>query len=207
MALITCPECTKQISEYAHACPNCGCPMTVIKELINKIEQEQLEARKREEERIRKEKLQKEIQEKRERQLAEQKLEEEKIRRQNELKLEEKRQALKRQKEAEEYKKYLQTLEVSYFDLISLICLDGDKEELSFRVDINCRPGDKKFIGLKYGEIWIDDRGYRWRITDIKKNNPYEGLEDILPGRYMPNSSPIKGSVINRQKPYYDIRS
>lgn len=27
MALIKCPECTKEISDKASACPNCGCPM------------------------------------------------------------------------------------------------------------------------------------------------------------------------------------
>lgn len=26
MALITCPDCGKQISEHAESCPNCGCP-------------------------------------------------------------------------------------------------------------------------------------------------------------------------------------
>ena len=28
MALIKCPECDKQISDKAHSCPNCGCPMS-----------------------------------------------------------------------------------------------------------------------------------------------------------------------------------
>ena len=28
MALIICPECGKQISDKAAACPNCGCPIT-----------------------------------------------------------------------------------------------------------------------------------------------------------------------------------
>ena len=28
MALINCPECNKQISDKASACPDCGCPMT-----------------------------------------------------------------------------------------------------------------------------------------------------------------------------------
>lgn len=31
MSLITCPECNKQISEYAEACPNCGYPIKNIK--------------------------------------------------------------------------------------------------------------------------------------------------------------------------------
>lgn len=28
MALIECPECRKEISENAHACPNCGNPIS-----------------------------------------------------------------------------------------------------------------------------------------------------------------------------------
>lgn len=37
MALITCLECNKQISEYADSCPHCGCPMNKIKEKFEKI--------------------------------------------------------------------------------------------------------------------------------------------------------------------------
>ena len=28
MALITCPECGKQVSDKANSCPNCGYPLT-----------------------------------------------------------------------------------------------------------------------------------------------------------------------------------
>ena len=28
MALITCPDCGKQVSSRATSCPNCGCPIT-----------------------------------------------------------------------------------------------------------------------------------------------------------------------------------
>ncbi len=31
MALVKCPECNKEFSEHADCCPNCGCPMSVIK--------------------------------------------------------------------------------------------------------------------------------------------------------------------------------
>lgn len=31
MALVVCPECQNNISEYAEACPQCGCPMSIIK--------------------------------------------------------------------------------------------------------------------------------------------------------------------------------
>lgn len=30
MALINCPECNKEISDKASACPNCGCPLSEI---------------------------------------------------------------------------------------------------------------------------------------------------------------------------------
>ena len=36
MALIKCPECGNQISEFATACIHCGCPMSKIKELLLK---------------------------------------------------------------------------------------------------------------------------------------------------------------------------
>lgn len=39
MSLIKCCECNTKVSEYADKCPNCGCPMSVIKktnETINK---------------------------------------------------------------------------------------------------------------------------------------------------------------------------
>lgn len=31
MALIKCTECGKEISDKATVCPNCGCPVNVIK--------------------------------------------------------------------------------------------------------------------------------------------------------------------------------
>ena len=34
MALITCPECGKQISDKAHACPNCGLPLSQDTQII-----------------------------------------------------------------------------------------------------------------------------------------------------------------------------
>ena len=36
MALIKCPECGKEISEYSSFCIGCGCPMKKIKELSRK---------------------------------------------------------------------------------------------------------------------------------------------------------------------------
>lgn len=30
MALITCPECGKEISDLANSCPNCGCPLNTV---------------------------------------------------------------------------------------------------------------------------------------------------------------------------------
>ena len=34
MALISCPECGKEISDKAISCPNCGCPIKVIETQI-----------------------------------------------------------------------------------------------------------------------------------------------------------------------------
>lgn len=31
MSLLKCPECGKEVSEYAECCPNCGCPILLIK--------------------------------------------------------------------------------------------------------------------------------------------------------------------------------
>lgn len=31
MSLLKCPECNHDVSEYADTCPNCGCPISVIK--------------------------------------------------------------------------------------------------------------------------------------------------------------------------------
>lgn len=36
MALIKCPECGREISEYADKCISCGCPMDKIKEILNR---------------------------------------------------------------------------------------------------------------------------------------------------------------------------
>jgi hypothetical protein len=40
MSLLKCPECGHDVSEYAKACPNCGCPIEKIQEIIlSKINQ------------------------------------------------------------------------------------------------------------------------------------------------------------------------
>jgi hypothetical protein len=35
MSLITCPECTKQVSSFAPHCPGCGCPIKASGETIS----------------------------------------------------------------------------------------------------------------------------------------------------------------------------
>lgn len=37
MALLKCPECGHEISEFANNCIYCGCPMDKIKEILNAI--------------------------------------------------------------------------------------------------------------------------------------------------------------------------
>lgn len=43
MALITCKECKKEISDKARACPNCGCPVDMIdnQKVVEPIEKTQ----------------------------------------------------------------------------------------------------------------------------------------------------------------------
>ena len=41
MALITCKECNKEISDKASACPNCGCPLETINRDINEEKKEE----------------------------------------------------------------------------------------------------------------------------------------------------------------------
>ena len=40
MALLVCPECDGKVSEYASACPHCGCPVSIIKHLITQQSKE-----------------------------------------------------------------------------------------------------------------------------------------------------------------------
>ena len=37
MALIKCPECGKEISDKAGACPHCGCPIGNVQYLLNMV--------------------------------------------------------------------------------------------------------------------------------------------------------------------------
>ena len=41
MSLIKCIECGNDVSEYAEACPKCGCPISVIKNKIIEKEHEE----------------------------------------------------------------------------------------------------------------------------------------------------------------------
>ena len=42
MALINCPECQKEISNQAKACPNCGCPIDLPTTVTNNVVQPQV---------------------------------------------------------------------------------------------------------------------------------------------------------------------
>ena len=37
MSLLKCPECNNDVSEYAESCPNCRCPINIIKEKQNQL--------------------------------------------------------------------------------------------------------------------------------------------------------------------------
>ena len=53
MALISCPECKKEISDRAHSCPSCGFPLDEYFQELKEKEEE----KKREEERKKQEEL------------------------------------------------------------------------------------------------------------------------------------------------------
>lgn len=38
MSLLKCPECSKDVSEFAECCPNCGCPISMIKNNVKMSE-------------------------------------------------------------------------------------------------------------------------------------------------------------------------
>ena len=38
MSLVTCPDCQKQVSDKATSCPNCGCPITEIRDQLVEVE-------------------------------------------------------------------------------------------------------------------------------------------------------------------------
>ena len=44
MALIKCPECSHDVSEYAYTCPSCGCPMSKILEILAEKKKQQTKA-------------------------------------------------------------------------------------------------------------------------------------------------------------------
>lgn len=60
MSLIYCPECKKEISEYAVQCPNCGCPMEIINAILEQQSLKKAEEEKRIAEQMKKQKALKE---------------------------------------------------------------------------------------------------------------------------------------------------
>ena len=42
MALIKCPECGKEFSDKAFACPNCGCPISEIRKMAEEEKQKNI---------------------------------------------------------------------------------------------------------------------------------------------------------------------
>lgn len=42
MALIKCPECNQEISNHASHCPNCGCPIEIIKAEMRSIQKKKI---------------------------------------------------------------------------------------------------------------------------------------------------------------------
>lgn len=199
MSLIACPECQKKISEYAPACPNCGCPMSVIEDILHKkklVDEANIELeRKKKEEELEQKRT---LEEERQKTIA--------IKKEQKRKLTEEKNKLRTEMELKEYKKYLSTLKVEQFDIITIAKLNDSISERTFRVDTKRKSGHDIFIGLKYSEIFADKRGEKWQVLDIKKNNPYEGLDSVLPGLASSGFEPIgKRSPTYTKKPNYDI--
>lgn len=204
MALIECPECGKKISSYAYACPECGCPMDVIEVLQKKKQEEELKRLEEEKISCEERKRMLELEQIKKQQEEEIRLKKEKQLLEEELANEEKKRKIQQKKELEQYEKYMSTLRVENFDFIKIQSFDKESEK-QFRVNINKNPMDKQFIGLKYKQIFRDSRNNEWQIVDIKKNNCYEGLDEILPGYYIAGES-FSGSRIRRENHNYDIR-
>lgn len=162
MSLIECPECGKRISEFAPSCMDCGCPMSIIKDIINKNNLKGKEVVVRE---IKQEKQETKTN------IKQQKIKEQTAEEQKRMNIE------------KEHKKYLEGLRVEQFDIITVDKLKNSHNKRTFRVDTKRNYGHDLLIGLKYLDIFEDIRKEKWRIIDIKKNNPYEGLESILPKR------------------------
>lgn len=207
MALIVCPECEKRISEFAPACPNCGCPMSIIEDILLKkmLEEEEAAelARKKKEEELE----QKRILEEEKRILEEQRLKALAIEEEQKRKLAEEKYRIKKENELREYKKRMATLKVAQFDTITIAKPNNSQSKRTFRVDTKRNYGHDIFIGLKYSEIFTDKRGEKWQVLDIKKNNPYEGLDSILPGLASSDIGLVsgKGSPTYSKKPTYDV--
>ena len=71
---------------------------------------------------------------------------------------------------------------VEAFDLITLI--DRGGREKTFRVKPLQYEQDKQYINLKLMQRFIDNRGHKWQVVRIEKNNKYIGLSSALPKMY-----------------------
>lgn len=212
MALIVCPECEKRISEFAPSCPNCGCPMSIIEEIFRKraeeekiAEQKRLKEEQRKLEELKRQEIEKKLKEEEERKRKlelNRKNEEEKERL---LRLENEKREIAEKKKLEEYQKYLKSLRVAQFDLIEVEKVGVENSTRSIRVDIKRKPHHKIFIDKAYMEVFQDNRGILYKIVNIKKNNPYEGLGDIVPGLTVASTGVGHKTPTSRKVSEYNI--
>ena len=187
MALILCPECENQISEHAPACPHCGCPMPVIQELILKRQLEEEEEKWKEQLRRVEEQRQNKEKEEVKRLQAEEERKRQLMEWEYQRELEQEKKKLEKEEEIRQYKSYLASLKVGPYDTITIKEVDNDSDVREIIVNPRLVSNHKIFLGLKYGEIFTDKKGTKWKLVGIEKNDPYKGIESVLPGRAVSN--------------------
>ena len=70
---------------------------------------------------------------------------------------------------------------VNHFDTITVEYPNGKHK--TFRVNTKRNPGNRIYINKKVGD-WVDDiYGRTCQIVSIQPNDPYVGLQDLLPVR------------------------
>ena len=68
---------------------------------------------------------------------------------------------------------------VEVFDVITL--KDEFGKEKTFKVLPNKYESDKQYLNLKIYQMFVDDRGHKWKLINIAKNDKYAGISSVLP--------------------------
>lgn len=65
------------------------------------------------------------------------------------------------------------------YDVVTLRDISG--REKTFKVIPIKHEQDKQYLNLKLMQSFIDNRGHKWCVVRIVKNNKYAGLASVLP--------------------------